>query len=1038
MAQTISTTIATLVSLTLAADDPTTITSTGVLEAGLSGDASRAWEVVNGGTVSRTVAGGSGIRLLAGGTVTNSGAASKISGNYAGIRISGEAGTISNGGTVSGAYFGAYVYEGGTVTNLATGTITGGRAVYGGLGALTVDNAGVIAGGTVVSQSGVRLRAGGSITNRTTGTITGHYGAHIQGSAGTIDNAGTILGGSGTVARAIRMTAGGTIVNQSGALISGFVGIEANGTAASVANDGTIVGSLGTQGFGIGLEAGGVVTNSSGGSIIGRDAVYVGVLGTVAATIVNAGVMSGATTATGSGVRLGSAGTITNQAGGTITGYLAILSNVTAATVSVSNAGIILGDTAGLGGYGVYVRGTGVVTNLASGTITGRYGVSARNKASTIENAGRIDGGTGVGERGVYLGKGGTVTNLAGGTITGNRGAVLAGAAATLRNAGTISGSTNAVLFGSGFAHTLIADVGAVFSGTVNGGNAIGSPAADSTMVLASAASAGTIGGLGTQFINFEQTKVDTGANWVLTGTNALADQTVLTNNGTLTVDGGALTVDDLLGAGRVIVAGGGTVTTTGTVAAGGTIELGSGGNALVLTAASGFSATIAGFGISETITLTGVTDAVSAAITGGNTLVVDRSGNPDIALILDSGTNYAGVTFTVGDGGSDFITTDLACFVAGTRIDTPEGPVAVEDLAAGQLVLTASGETVPVKWIGWRALDLTRHPDPRLARPIRVRAGAFADGMPVRDLLLSPDHALYTDGVLVPARLLVNHATIVEETTCQAVTYFHVELDVHDILLAEGMPAESYLDTGNRGMFANAGLPLILHPDLRAPDLRAPDLRTTTERGAESCAPVAETPDQVQPIWQALVARAEALGHVVPRSILTDDPAIRIEAAGRLLRPVAVDGETYVFALPAGCDTVRLLSRASAPSDIHPWHDDRRLLGLSVRRIRVREGQGITDLPLDHPDLTQGWWTVDDREEAVAESPGDGPMAARSHGMARWTDGSAILPVGVGRARLLEITAGGLAAYAVRRDQAGLTTEISAERAGSTVHRAA
>jgi len=994
MAQTITGTIGTLVSLTLAADDPTTITGTGVLEAGLSGDASRAWEIVNAGTVSRTVAGGSGIRLLAGGTVTNSGAASRINGDYAGIRISGAAGTVSNAGTVSGVYFGAYVYQGGSVTNLVTGTITGRQAVYGGLGALAVDNAGMIAGGTAVSQSGVRLRSGGSLTNQSTGTISGHYGVRLQGSAGTVDNAGTILGGSGTVARAIRMTSGGTVVNQASGLISGFIGIEANGTVASVANDGTIIGSLGTQGFGVGLEAGGVVTNSSSGTIIGRDAVYVGIYGTVASTIVNAGVISG-NTASGSGVRLGSGATITNQAGGTISGYRAILSNGTAATVSVSNAGIILGDTAGLSGYGIYVRGTGVVTNLAGGTITGRYGVSARNKVSTIENAGRIDGGTGAGERGVYLGKGGTLTNLAGGTITGNRGAVLTGGVATLRNAGTISGSTNAVLFGTGFAHTLIADVGAVFSGIVNGGNAIGSPTADSTMVLASAASAGTISGLGTQFINFEQTRVDAGANWLLTGANTLADQTVLTNDGTLTVNGGALTVDDLLGTGHVVVAGGGTVTTTGTVAAGETIELGTGGNALALAAASGFSATIAGFGVSETITLTGVTDAVSAAITGGNTLVVDRSGNPDISLILDPGTNYAGVTFTVGDGASDFITTDLACFVAGTRIATPDGPVAVEDLAVGQPVMTAADRPAPVKWIGWREIDLTRHPNPRLARPIRVKAGAFADGIPTRDLLLSPDHALYTDGVLVPVRLLVNHASIVEETSCRTVSYFHVELDEHDILLAEGLPVESYLDTGNRAVFANAGRPMTLHPDLSG----------QAGREARSCAPFASTPDRVKPVWDRLASRAEHMGMGVTGRRTTADPDIRIEAAGRILRPIATDGDRTVFAVPAGCDAVRLLSRAASPADIQPWRDDRRSLGLSVRRISVRDGGAVTDLALDHPELRLGWWAVE------------------HHGLAmvRWTDGDATIPIGSGGARLLEITAGRLVGYMAAAEQPGL-----------------
>lgn len=987
MAQTITGTIGTLVSLALAAENPTTITGTGLLTAGLNGDASRAWEVVNAGTVSNAVLGGSGIRLLAGGTVTNTGAAGLISGDYAGIRISGAAGTVSNAGTVSGTDNGVYVYQGGSVTNLATGTITGRRAVYGGTGALAVDNAGIIAGGTAVSQSGVRLRTGGSVTNHSTGTISGHYGAHLQGSVGTVDNAGTILGGSGTVARAIRMTAGGTVANQASGLISGFIGIEANGTVASVANDGTIIGSLGTQGFGIGLEAGGVVTNTSGGTIIGRHAIYVGVYGAAASTIVNAGVIAGATTATGSGVRLDSAGTITNQAGGTISGYIGILSNVTATAVAVLNAGIIIGDTAGPSGYGIYIRGTGAVTNLAGGTITGRYGISARNKVSTVENAGRIDGGTGAGERGVFLGKGGTITNLAGGTITGNRGVVLTGGAGTLRNAGTISGANAAVSFGSGFDHTLIADVGAVFTGLVNGTNPIGGPNA-STMVLASAAATGTISGLGSQFINFARMAVDAGATWVLSGANTLVDQTTLTNNGTVTA-AGALKVDDLLGSGRIVTAGGNTITTTGTVAAGQTLELGAGTNVLALMAGTGFAGTIAGFGKGETITLTDVTDAVSAAIVGGNTLVVDRSGNPDLALILDPGTDYTGATFTVGDGAGDFITTDLACFAAGTRIDTPDGPVPVEALAVGQPVLTVSGRSVPVKWIGWRRLDLARHPDPARVRPIRVEPGAIAPNVPSLPVVLSPEHAVAIDGHLIPIRLLVNGMTIRSETACRTVTYYHVELDAHDVLLSEGLPVESYLDTGNRMMFENALGPLLLHPDPGA---------NQDQRIARSCLPFLDAAEQVRPIWEALAERARGLGHAPPAIATTVDPALEIEMNGRRFAPTSVQGGVYTFFLPAFDAAPRLLSRSVCPHGLRPWISDRRRLGVSVRAITLRRAGQQEVLPLDHPGLRDGWWQPE-RDAAM---------------MWRWTNGSALLPLSAGGPAVLEVRIGLPLAYAI------------------------
>ena len=144
-----------------------------------------------------------------------------------------------------------------------------------------------------------------------------------------------------------------------------------------------------------------------------------------------------------------------------------------------------------------------------------------------------------------------------------------------------------------------------------------------------------------------------------------------------------------------------------------------------------------------------------------------------------------------------------------------------MERLRPGDLVRTAGGALRPVRWIGHRTIDLTRHPDPRRAQPIRILADAFADGAPSRDLVLSPDHAVFDRGRLIPIRLLVNGATILRETRRRKVTYYHVELDSHDLLLAEGLAAESFLDCGNRGIFENAAEPLILHPDFLDPAAR-------------------------------------------------------------------------------------------------------------------------------------------------------------------------------------------------------------------------
>lgn len=192
------------------------------------------------------------------------------------------------------------------------------------------------------------------------------------------------------------------------------------------------------------------------------------------------------------------------------------------------------------------------------------------------------------------------------------------------------------------------------------------------------------------------------------------------------------------------------------------------------------------------------------------NLNIADTAGGTTNVL---PGANVIGnvVRFTLsGFGGFantlDSITANsIACFCAGTRIATPDGPVTVEELRAGDLVTLADGRTAPVEWLGQQTINAAvLHP--AKVNPIRISAGALGQGLPERDLLVSPDHGIALDGYLVNAAALVNGSTIRRTTNrhAEGFTYYHVETAAHELILAEGVPAESYLDTPNRETFDN------------------------------------------------------------------------------------------------------------------------------------------------------------------------------------------------------------------------------------------
>ena len=437
----------------------------------------------------------------------------------------------------------------------------------------------------------------------------------------------------------------------------------------------------------------------------------------------------------------------------------------------------------------------------------------------------------------------------------------------------------------------------------------------------------------------------------------------------------GSLTVS---GAGTVVLKAADTYTGGTQLGGGGTLELAATG-----AAGSGpisFTATGTTLRLDSGVTLTNIIqtphngDVIdllgyqggSAAFDPFAHTITATLGGNSLVLSLDPALTPS---FTVGNdaGGTGLALAFAACYAAGTRIATAAGETAVEDLRPGDRVRSHFGGLVPVSWIGHRRVDCRRHPRPESVWPVRVRAGAFGHGLPARDLLLSPDHSVYLQGALIPIRYLVDEAMVVQEPV-PAIRYFHVELPAHDVILAGGLPAESYLDTGNRAAFENGGGAVALHPDfaLRVWETRA-------------CAPLAVDGPPVAAARAALLERSVALSYA-----LTDDPSLVLLADG-VAASCMREGNLYRFALPPGARAGRLISRHFRPARLLGGTDDDRRLGIGIAAI-TRDGAA---LPLDDAALGAGWY-------------------AAEAGL-RWTDEDAALDLSGAAALEIEIGMAGL-----------------------------
>ena len=506
--------------------------------------------------------------------------------------------------------------------------------------------------------------------------------------------------------------------------------------------------------------------------------------------------------------------------------------------------------------------------------------------------------------------------------------------------------SVASITYGSG--GTLL--VGATLTAGAVSGTALGS--------TLSVASSGSLSVTGTLTL--------TGGTLDVAGTAAIASLGLKT----MTVEGNA-TVGQI-GGGGITVSNHGTLeVTTGTSAAlsaggdaftldGGTLKLDS---SVVLLSGSSFkfgatavfgassvyvgdaanftslSNAFSNFDVGDSLQLGNATFTSATYSAVGHTLTLD--GATDYTLVnFQLATDVGATTFGLSKAANGGSIITLNCFLAGTRIETPTGAVAIETLSVGDLVLTVrQGERIarPIRWIGGRDVDRASmdRDAAREAAPVRIRADAFANGIPARDLLVTPDHCIFESGVLIPARMLVNGASIVHDSDDAAYHVHHIAFATHAIVLSEGLTTESFLDTEGGAGFANgpAGGSLSWARDAAAP--------LTTSR------------DAVEPVWRRLADRAESIGLGAPRAgagaETTSDPDLRVRLAdGTLLRPRRQRGLRHFFVLPPGADGAILHSRAAMPAEIEgPFVDDRRQLGVCVRAATLWTELRSTTLPL-------------------------------------------------------------------------------------------
>jgi T5SS/PEP-CTERM-associated repeat protein len=771
--------------------------------------------------------------------------------------------TITTGGTVttnSASTVDAGPQLGGAVTegNFTIGVLTGSKgtvAVDGGTltveGSLLVGDGG--SGSLMISDGGVVTSTAGEV-----GTSAGNTGTLIldgPGSSWTITNGLSIGvdGGTGTTSATIsnqasittstdiydRLYSGALTLETGGQLIENEFGLDMHDAATLTIESGATLAETASSTpstISDGLVANGTVTIDAGTVAAAGEYITVGELTTTGgagnATLTASDGSTIIGLATDLAEDVGDSGTVTLDGPATTwtdTFDTPVDSNDAGFNVGVEgNGSLLIEDGATLSNPLAYIKIGQFSTATGTATVTGAGSVMSAGGLLRVGDSGQgtlmveNDALAAVGavQVGVYTGSTGLLTISSGGSLTTN--------SASTVDVGTLGGGAEPVTEGNftigvinGSKGTVAVDGGTL---TVEGSLQVGDNGSGSLMIgdggLVSAVAV-HVGAHGTVAMNGGvldppgSILIDNGGS---VGGMGSIDGDV-SNNGVLYSAGGALQISGAVtGTGQLTVEAAAGLELGGTVGTGETVSFDGSGATLTLDDPLDFTAAITGIEADDVIDLTNII-ASSVTYDGTHLTVTQTDGGPTVSLALSSNLADAGQFNVATSGGLSGETITPACFVSGTRIATPDGEVAIEDLRVGDSVLTESGQSAAIIWRGFRHVVCAHHPDPKLVWPVCIKAHAFAACVPTRDLWLSPDHAIFDGSVLIPIKHLINGVSIFQVRR-ESVTYWHLELARHDIILANNLPTETYLDTGNRDAFTNSGGITTLNPNFaRHPD---------------------------------------------------------------------------------------------------------------------------------------------------------------------------------------------------------------------------